>query len=130
MKIWLSSVPAAGGYTRIPFRLLMLYPRKSVDDAQVQAEIAAISMYNRPDPSLLMVLWERRGYLGTAQGDESMPTARTMKYIKKRSKYQFNYDVGGNVNREPLFVALADIPAINPTDVFLNGYMSMSFKDI
>lgn len=110
-------------------RVLVVYPRKAVDDQSALTAINILTYNSRPDPTVLITLYDKCFPLGVDSANTMLPKAKFMKW-NKRVRYQFNYDGNNEVRREPLLVFLSNLAGADASDVRIRGYMSMSFKDI
>lgn len=120
----------AGGDNFAVTRLLVLYPRKSTDNATLTSVISTLSTVNRPDPLRVIVLydecWSMSGVgLNSTYGS---PCFVQKEFILK-IPYVFNYDAGFLLAREPVIVYLSTLGAANPSTLAILGYSSMAFKD-
>lgn len=115
-------------------RVLVLFPRKGLNYADLAATMSAFPFYSRPNPERVIVMYDRTFPLLTSNPTLSAgnsPNFRQLRYIK-RTKFNFNFSSTDKVDREPIvyiYHTLNDVSA-NPTRIFLNGYTSMSFKDL
>lgn len=122
------SLPPGNLVDRVKFRVLIVYPRKSVNTATLLASLTSVSpgLYGRPDPTLMYVIMDKF-YELQAPDDASggRPSTIRMKIFRK-TRYIMNYDFAtNNIAREPLLWWITD------TDQFplVDGYLNMSFKD-
>lgn len=126
LKIWaeLIGTGAETAYVRV----LLLFPRKGIDDTSLLTEVNLLSFSSRPDPNTVITMYDKSFALSrTANG--SVPFARHLQFWK-RFNYSVQFSSSGIVNREPLFVVLSNLAASNASDVNIFGYLSLSFKDL
>ena len=80
-------------------RALLLYPRKGVDSASINAYLtnSVPGIYNRPDPNIFYVLMDRTWTMGSASatyGAGNNPSTYRLKFSRK-ARYILNYDSNG-----------------------------------
>lgn len=127
-KIWAAMSLADRGAEYAWARVLVIYPRKGVDDQSALTDINLIGWNVPPNPTTLMTLYDKLLPIGrTAEGN--LPAVRCFKWTK-RVRYQFNFDAAGAVKREPVIVMLTNLSGSNDASINFIGYKRLSFKDM
>lgn len=128
LSLWAAMSLADAGAEYGWVRVLVIYPRKGVDDASALTDINLIAWNVPPNPTTLMTLYDKCLPIGrTAEGN--LPAVRRFKWTKK-VRYQFNFDAAGAVKREPAIVIMTNLSNSNAATINFIGYKRMSFKDM
>lgn len=127
----------SGGRQYADVRMTIIYPRKGLSNADMASIVSSMTLHNRPDPTQCIVIKDKRWHLvaydanSTAFSGQGTNTI-FYRYRFKKPRYVFNYSAsnGTQPTRTPIIVFTSNINAGDASDLNLNGYLSMSFKDI
>jgi len=126
--------PTLAGYHDCVVRVVVLYPRKGVSDADMSSYVSAnFTVYNKIDPSRFIVMMDRRWTMGSsdpAVTNGSAPNWKQMKIILRKTKYVWNYNVANQVDRQPRVYFCSILPEENTSECYLSGWIQTSYKDI
>lgn len=118
---------------------MVLYPRKHQDSLLITSNLSSTNpgVINRPDPTTLMVLYDKKFTLCPSAGGTLLtniggnhPCARHFKFKMKKCRYVLNYDNTNAVAVQPIIYFASDVSVTDTLKVFVTGYTSMSFKDM
>jgi len=133
------------GAANARFRVMVLYPRKSVTTPDLTSYLTPTvpGLYDRPDPTRFMVLYDKFRLISDSHpyvrlNDIEYPLTGggtkshyTFKFFKSRPLV-LNYGSGTVINREPILYITCDLLPIGDDEgssVFFGGYVSASYKD-
>lgn len=116
----------------VQIRLMVLFPRKGLTSTDVATYMSGFVLNGRPDPAHIVVMYDRTFTIGAsnpavASGNE--PRDRLMRFYKK-TKFQFNYNNATQIDREPMIYFFSNFLTGDTSNAVINGFTSMSFKDM
>lgn len=127
-NIWAAMSLANAGAEYAWVRVLVVYPRKGVDDQSALTDINLLAWNTPPNPTTLMTLYDKCLPIARVSS-ATIPCVRRFHW-SKRVRYQFNFDQAGAVKREPVIVVLTNLSNSNEATINFIGYKRMSFKDM
>lgn len=140
LRLWLTFAPVGpNANAGAKFRLLILYPRKGVSTAKLNAYLTPTvpGVFGAVEPTLYFVIADISGALGCDLGsgtipiteNNNRPSDRLIEWCSKpKSRYVFNYD-NLTVYNQPVVYICSDINSASGS-ISVSGYLRMSYYDI
>lgn len=113
-----------------PFRIMVLWPRKSVTTSDLTQYLTSgiPGMYGRMDPNLALVLYDKTALIVPAAANTGSIT-RNFKFSHYCKMWRTQIeDTSGQSTTQPIVYMTSTLGT--PNGVFINGYMTISYKDL